>query len=95
MLFCGILNAFEPYKYYTAKSKRMNMNTISPREYEVLDQTSWRMTTREIAQMLYLSRHTVESHRKNLLLKMDAKKTAGLVRRAFESGILELQSNPT
>ena len=69
----------------------MNTYTISPREYEVLDQISLGMTTREIAEALYLSPHTVESHRKNLLLKMDAKNTAGLVRRAFESGILRIQ----
>ena len=69
------------------------MYNISIREIEVLDQISIGMTTREIAEALYLSRHTIESHRKNLLLKMDAKNTAGLVRRAFESGILQLQSN--
>jgi len=63
---------------------------ISTREKEVLEKISFGLTTKEIASSLYLSPHTIEQHRKNLLLKMDVKNTAGLVRKGFESGFLSL-----
>ena len=71
----------------------MTSYSFTHREFEVLDQISLGMTTREILQSLFLSSHTMEFHRKNLLLKMDAKNTAGLVRRTNEYVILKLQSN--
>jgi len=61
---------------------------LSKRELQVLDLISHGMTTKEIASDLYLSDHTIISHRKNLLLKMGVRNTAGLVRRAFEQGVL-------
>ncbi len=65
-------------------------NSISLREKEILTLIAHEYTAKEIANMLYLSPHTVISHRKNLLTKMNAKNTAGLVRRAFEMGVLQL-----
>jgi len=65
-------------------------NIISEREHEVLQLVSHEYNTKEIAQQLYISAHTVITHRKNLLLKMDAKNTAGLVRRGFEMGLLQI-----
>ena len=71
----------------------MNNNaTISNRELEILHLVAYEHSTKEIAKELFLSEHTVLSHRKNLLIKMDAKNTAGLVRRGFERGILSIQS---
>ena len=61
---------------------------ITIREKEVLDQISQGFTTKEIASRLFISWHTVISHRKNLLIKMNARNTAGLVRIGFEQGLL-------
>jgi len=63
---------------------------LSPREIEVLDLISHGLTTKEIAMSLFLSDHTIISHRKSMLLKMDVKNTAGLVRKAFEYRIISL-----
>ena len=65
-----------------------NTSKISSREKEVLHLIANEYTTNEIAAELYLSPHTVISHRKNLLQKMHAKNVAGMVRRGFEIGIL-------
>ena len=65
--------------------------SISEREKEVLRLISDEMTNGEIAQSLYISQHTVISHRRNLLSKFNAKNSVGLVRRAFEYGILQVQ----
>ena len=68
-----------------------NSVRITAREYEVLDQISYGLTTNEIAAKLFLSTHTVISHRKNLLIKLNARNTAGLIRKAFESGFLTIK----
>lgn len=66
------------------------INHISNREKEVLTLISSEYTTKEIASTLYLSCHTVVSHRKNLMIKLAVKNTAGLVRRGFEMGVLKI-----
>jgi DNA-binding NarL/FixJ family response regulator len=42
----------------------------------------------EIAEKLFISLRTVETHRYNLIQKLDAKNTAGLCRIALEMGLL-------
>ncbi len=67
------------------------MNThISTREAQVLHLIAHENTTPEIASILFLSPHTVIDHRKSLLKKLHARNTAGLVRRAFELGLMSL-----
>lgn len=66
------------------------LGKVSTREIEVLEMVSLEHTTKEIADALYISTHTVITHRKNLMMKLDVKNTAGLVRKAFEYGLLML-----
>ena len=63
---------------------------ITKRESEVLYLIAHENTSKEIAQKLYMSHHTANSHRKNLIEKLSVKNTAGLVRKGFELGILTL-----
>lgn len=62
---------------------------ISRREKEVLKLIIEEFTTQEIAKQLFISLKTVESHRSNLLAKLNARNTAGLVRIALENNLLE------
>ncbi|MFA6945961.1 MAG: response regulator transcription factor [Pedobacter sp.] len=57
---------------------------ITRREKEVLELIADGMTNNEIAQKLFISTTTVDSHRKNLLAKFDAKNTALLIRTAAQ-----------
>ena len=66
---------------------------ITPREKEVLHLIANEFTTREMASKLFVSTHTIISHRKHLLSKLDVKNVAGLVRKGFEEGILILNIN--
>ncbi len=59
------------------------MNTLTGKEKEVLALISIGLTTKQIAGKLNISHHTVETHRKNLLRKSDAKNSAQLVQMAF------------
>ncbi|MDC7996038.1 response regulator transcription factor [Altibacter sp. HG106] len=58
--------------------------TLSRREKEVLHCILEEMTTQEIAERLHISFGTVETHRRNMLMKTGARNTAGLVRVALE-----------
>lgn len=57
---------------------------ITEREKEVLQLIIEEFTTLEIAQKLYISNYTVESHRNNLIQKLGVKNVAGLVREAMQ-----------
>ena len=62
---------------------------VSRREKEVLNLIVQEFTTTEIADELHISLKTVESHRRNLLTKMNVRNTAGLVRVAFEKNLIK------
>jgi DNA-binding NarL/FixJ family response regulator len=62
---------------------------LSPREAEVLNLICTELSSHEIADKLFISIHTVESHRANLMAKAGVKNTAGLVRWAVENDLLE------
>ncbi len=61
--------------------------TLSRREKEVLKLILDECTTQEIADKLYIGFGTVETHRRNMLIKVGARNTAGLVRIALEYGL--------
>ena len=57
---------------------------LSRREKQVLQLIVQERTTAEIAEELFISFGTVETHRRNLLMKLSVRNTAGLVRKAVE-----------
>jgi DNA-binding NarL/FixJ family response regulator len=61
---------------------------ISKREMEVLKLIAEGFTNQEIAEKLFISPLTVDSHRKNLIMKLGAKNTASLISIANSSGYL-------
>lgn len=68
----------------------MFLHTLSLREIQILDLVSREKTTSEIGKQLFISSDTVHSHRKNVLRKLKVRNAAGMVRKAFELGILKL-----
>lgn len=64
--------------------------TLSPRELEVLELIAHGDTTGEIANKLHISIHTVNSHRKNILRKLDIKSPVHLVAYAVETGLVTI-----
>jgi DNA-binding NarL/FixJ family response regulator len=69
------------------ESGNLNME-ITEREKEVMRLIADGLTTNEIADKLFISAHTVNTHRKNLLSKLNIKNTASLVRYALDQGIV-------
>jgi DNA-binding NarL/FixJ family response regulator len=63
---------------------------ITKRESEILKLIADGLTNQEIADQLFISTFTVDSHRKNLLLKFNAKNTATLVKIVVSKGIIDV-----
>ncbi len=62
---------------------------LTKREKEILHLIAKDYTSLEIADELYLSKRTVDTHRNNLLLKLDVKNSAGLIKKAIDLGLLK------
>jgi DNA-binding NarL/FixJ family response regulator len=61
---------------------------LTKREKEIINLIVNEYTTTEIADQLFISEKTVETHRKNVLQKLNVRNTAGLVRIVMEKGLL-------
>ena len=70
------------------KPTRRFIPALTRREKEVLQLIADGLSTQAIADQLFISFNTVESHRKNLLTKFGAKNGAELVRLAMERDLL-------
>ncbi len=64
-----------------------NIRLLSKRELEVLGLIGKGMSSPEIAEKLFLSTHTVDTHRKNLLAKLGLSNSAALVKYANDRGL--------
>ncbi|RQP14861.1 response regulator transcription factor [Parapedobacter defluvii] len=69
--------------------EKNTLETLTTREKEVLRLIAEEHTTQEIADKLFLSKHTIESYRKILLYKLNARNLAGLTKYAIKLGLLE------
>lgn len=87
-------------KYFSESIKTVYSNSIfneeskavtplTKREKEVLKLIAQEHTTQEIADTLFLSKHTVESYRKNLIAKLNVRNLAGLTKQAIKMGLVD------
>ncbi len=72
------------YQKYSATE----LPLLTPREKEVLELIAEGYTNPQIAEKIFLSPFTVDSHRKNLLAKLQVKNTASLIRLAVEQKLI-------
>ena len=64
------------------------LDLLSPRQREILQLIAEGKSTREIAESLHLSVKTIETHRAQLMERLDIHDTAGLVRYALRKGLI-------
>jgi DNA-binding NarL/FixJ family response regulator len=74
---------------YLAKSE-LPYDPLTDRERQVLQLVAESKTTKEVAVILGVSIKTAETHRANVMQKLDIHSTAGLVRYAIRRGLVEL-----
>lgn len=70
------------------ESSNYFVTKLTAREKEILALIIKEFTTQEIANELFVSAKTIESHRSNLMQKLGVKNSAGIVRVAFEKGLV-------
>ncbi|MGF1637690.1 MAG: response regulator [Cyclobacteriaceae bacterium] len=73
------------------KNKKQQSSLIpklTRRENQILDLIAQEHTSQEIAEKLCLSINTIETHRKHLFTKFDARNSVGLIRKAIDLGII-------
>ena len=79
---------FEVSEILNQSKKNVDSPLLTRRETEVLQMIANGFTNQEIADKLFVSPLTVDSHRKNLLMKLSAKNTAELIKIAFCKGLI-------
>lgn len=70
------------------KSVNALRNGLTKRQLEILKMIAQEMTNDEIAKALRISKRTVDTHRQNLINKLDVKNTAGLIKAAYALNLL-------
>jgi DNA-binding NarL/FixJ family response regulator len=86
----GIYFSFEAGKIYKSTLEKSSQQPVlTRREKEIVKLIADGLTNAQIAQHLFLSIDTVDSHRKNLYAKLNIKNTALLIRYALDNGIIE------
>jgi len=80
----------DEFLQHVASTEALGDPSLSPREREVLQLLAEGHTTREIAAILQVSPKTVESHRRQIMHKLDLHSVAELTRYAVREGISPL-----
>ena len=100
--FQEIIQAIEIIKkggqYYSPEIHKVLINSLkndeceielTEREIDILKLLVQEMTSKEIADKLFISERTIETHRKNMLRKTNSKNTIGLVKYAYANKLLQ------
>ncbi|MGB3464556.1 MAG: response regulator transcription factor [Cyclobacteriaceae bacterium] len=63
-------------------------SVLTPREIEILKLIAKEFSTRQIADILFISERTVETHRKNILKKTGSTNLVGLIKYAYANNLV-------
>ncbi len=63
---------------------------LTNKEIEIIKLLAQGLTTKDIAQKIFISIHTVNTHRKNILSKLNFNNTSELIMYAIKKGIIEI-----
>ena len=93
----AIKYAFNDLKYTNPKSKltsklkdKLTLKySLTLREKEILTQLIKEKSSTEIGTLLNISKRTVETHRKNIMLKLDVKNGIGIAVKTLQNNILD------
>ncbi|WBX77178.1 response regulator transcription factor [Tenacibaculum ovolyticum] len=79
-------------KQVATKSPKLHLNSkdsLSERELDVLELLCQQLTTKEIADRLFISPKTVEMHKGNLLIKTGVRNSVGLIMYAVQNKLID------
>jgi len=72
----------------SSNNKESIEDKLTERELEVLIKVAEGNTSKEIATLFFISKHTVQWHRKNIIRKLNIHSTGGLIRFAYENKLV-------
>lgn len=75
--------------FFEMNAKR-NRVLLTDREKEILQLIVLEKTTKEIAEQLFLSEKTIETHRASIMQKLEVKNIAGMVKKAIMQGLVNV-----
>lgn len=84
-----MMEQYMPHALSRGREVGTGIHELTKREVEILKLIAQEMTNNEIAERLFISMYTVETHRKNLIRKIGVKNTVGLVKYAIQQGLTE------
>lgn len=84
----GSLTDSDEYRNTVTIEAQQISRILTEREMEILQLICREMSNQQIAQKLFLSVGTVDTHRKNIIQKLGVTNTVGLVRYALKSGLI-------
>jgi DNA-binding NarL/FixJ family response regulator len=77
------------FDYFRGKTAAKNtLQELSDREIEIIKCLSDGMNTKAISEALFISEHTVKTHRRNIMQKLRVKTSAELIRLAMERELI-------
>ncbi len=68
-------------------TEKPNSSSLTPREQEIVKLIVKEYSTKQIAEILFISEKTVETHRKNILKKTETSNLVGLTKYAIKHGL--------
>ncbi len=83
-----IFSSFSGNAIETQTNEAVINSMLTDRELEILKLISLEYSGKEIGEELFISSNTVETHRKNLIRKLNVKNTIGLVKYAIKNNLI-------
>lgn len=97
-ILTGIIKVNNCEKYFCSETQKKLIQgktdepsivpKLTRREKEILIEAAKGLTTNQIAEKLFISTHTVETHRKNLIVKFEATNLSNVIKLALEYGLI-------
>lgn len=89
--FCNKIIDILLQKKFTPEEQDCEPTSLTEREIEITKLIAEGLTAKEIANKLFISYHTVHTHRKNIMKKLNAKSSNELTLYAINIGLVKLK----
>lgn len=87
-----VINGYLSIKQGNSPAEPAPKNILTPREREILQLIAEGYSSREIADILETSAKTVDTHRNNLMKKLNIHRKSELIKYAIQTGIIQIKS---
>lgn len=79
---------YDQIQHFNTDDSKTKEYPLSEREIEIIRKLADGMTSSQISDALFISEHTVKTHRKNILKKLDLHNSSDLIKYAINQGIV-------